>query len=107
MLEQGFVIVKLPSTAPELLLSLEITLADNHGRNPLTSKYSCEITVVPLEVKEEFDFNAEDFENKIDTEKDANLPPPFMTVGELDDKQRIKVRFSRPVSFKLANIRLL
>ena len=45
MLDSCIVVVNIPSDAPGMVLSLEITIADNHDRMPLSSTFKTAITV--------------------------------------------------------------
>ena len=45
--EQGYIEVEIPDDAPAMELELHITIADDHGRKPMSTIYTTSIYVSP------------------------------------------------------------
>ena len=75
--------------------TVNLDFVDDHATNPLTTQYSLVVTV-EFEIAEasDFVFNAEDYTNGQKEQRKELLQPPQMTIGSLDENEKINISFN-------------
>ena len=104
IIEKVEVYFTVPEDAITQEVDIEFIFKDDHKETIARTNVIVRAYITAIEKEVESDFSIEDYLAKQEGNKgreQENLPPPIMTIDDMDDEGRIKIQFSQRIYFEL------